>query len=365
MRTVEIGCVVEPVKKWNPKREGDGAFTYVDISSIDQHAKTVSELSSVDAIDAPSRARQLIASGDVLVSTVRPNLNAVAYVKPELDGATASTGYCVLRPRPSDLDGRYLFHWVRTVPFIEYLVQRATGASYPAVSDKIVRAAPIPLPPIEEQRRIAAVLDAAEALRAKRRQALAKLDSLTRSIFFDMFGDPKLKSKQLGFVPLGDLLKLKSGQGLSAKAMRPGLHLVYGGNGVSGTHSEYMFEESKVVIGRVGVYCGCVHVSKPRSWITDNALYVSWMSPHLSTTFLAAALELVNLNRFASQAAQPLISGGRIYPVAIPVPPLDAQQVFEQKVRAIADHRSRLEEGSAKLNDLFASLQQRAFRGEL
>ncbi|MCY4667039.1 MAG: restriction endonuclease subunit S, partial [Rhodococcus sp.] len=189
MSTAHIGHFVESVKKWNPRRDGAGIFTYVDISSVDSVAKAVTQSTTVAASEAPSRARQLIATGDVLVSTVRPNLNAVAYVDPNLDGATASTGFCVLRPRPDELDRRYLFHWVQTRQFIGHLVQLATGASYPAVSDKIVKAAPIPLPPINEQKRIAVALDAADELRAKRRAALAKLDTLTQAIYIDMFGE--------------------------------------------------------------------------------------------------------------------------------------------------------------------------------
>ena len=146
--------------------------------------------------------------------------------------------------------------------------------------------------------------------------------------------------------------------------MQPGPYLVYGANGVTGTHNEYMFEESKIVIGRVGS-CGSVHVSEPRSWITDNALYVSQFSPRLRSTYLAAALKFVNLNRFASQAVQPLISGGRVYPVEIPLPLLDTQQLFEQKAMAIEGHQIRIEQAATILDDLFASLQQRAFRGEL
>ena len=206
MRTVEIGRVVDSVGKWDPRRNGAGTFTYIDLSSVDQSTKAVPEPTTVEASEAPSRARQLIATGDILVSTVRPNLNAVAYVKPDLDGATASTGFCVLRPRPDELDGRYLYHWVRAAPFIGRLVQLATGASYPAVSDKIVKAAPIPLPPIEEQRRIAAVLDVADALRAKRRLALARLDSLSPAIFIDMFGDPVSNPYGWPRVALGELL---------------------------------------------------------------------------------------------------------------------------------------------------------------
>ena len=182
MKSVEIGSLVDPVSKWNPRKECAGLFTYIDISSIDQVNKIVSTPASVDAARAPSRARQLISCGDVLVSTVRPNRNAVAYVTEELDGATASTGFCVLRPISDLLDSRYLFHWVRTRTFVEHLVQRATGASYPAVSDKVVKTAPIPLRSIEEQKRMAAVLDAAEALRSNYMHALAATEALYGSL---------------------------------------------------------------------------------------------------------------------------------------------------------------------------------------
>lgn len=182
MKMVAIGNLVDPVAKWNPKKDGAGTFTYVDISSIDQANKVISAPASVEAASAPSRARQLIASGDALVSTVRPNLNAVAFVTDEFDGATASTGFCVLRPTPGKLECRYLFHWVRTRTFIEYLVRCATGASYPAVSDKIVKLAPIPLPAIEEQGRIAEVLDAVETLRSDYRRSLEKIETLYGSL---------------------------------------------------------------------------------------------------------------------------------------------------------------------------------------
>ena len=365
MNKVQIGHFVESVQKWNPRRDGAGTFTYIDLSSVDRTAKAVTQSTTVSASAAPSRARQLVAAGDVLVSTVRPNLNAVAYVSPNLDGATASTGFCVLRPFPDELDGRYLFHWVQTAQFIGNLVQLATGASYPAVSDKIVKAAPIPLQPIEEQRRIAAVLDVEAALRVKRRLALAKLDYLTQAIFIAMFGDLTNNPKGLDKVQLGNLIKLKSGESLTAKAMRPGPHLVYGGNGVSGSHDEYMFDEPKIIIGRVGVYCGCVHIAEPRSWITDNALYVNSYSPRLRHLYLAAALAQANLNQYASQAAQPLISGSRVYPVEILVPHMDDQRLFEQRIHAVDALRRVLDRGSRVHKRLFSSLQQRAFRGEL
>jgi type I restriction enzyme S subunit len=117
-------------------------------------------------------------------------LNSVAVVTEEFNGATASTGYTVLRPLPEILDTQYLFHWVKTNHFINEMIKLATGQSYPAVSDKIILNSKIPLPPLAEQRRIASILDQADELRQKRQQAIEKLDQLLQATFIDMFGDP-------------------------------------------------------------------------------------------------------------------------------------------------------------------------------
>ena len=168
-KKVAIGDMVNDVKTWNPLRSvPSDSFDYVDLSAIDQDSKTIIGVRKVICGDAPSRARQLVARGDVLVSTVRPNLNGVALVPEELDGATASTGFCVLRPRKDFLNGTYLFHWVKSPKFISDMVKKATGANYPAVSDRIISESQILLPPLEEQKRIAEILDCAQELRSKR-----------------------------------------------------------------------------------------------------------------------------------------------------------------------------------------------------
>ena len=193
---VAIGELVEPVKTWNPSRApSDDIFNYIDLSAVDQDTKRIIGARQVSCCEAPSRTRQLVIYGDVLVSTVRPNLNSVARVPVELDGATVSTGFCVLRPRALKLDGSYLFHWTKTALFVTNMSNKATGANYPAVSERAVFDSQIPLPPLAEQRRIATILDAAEALREKRRQSLAKLEILTQAIFLDKFGDPSSSTK--------------------------------------------------------------------------------------------------------------------------------------------------------------------------
>jgi type I restriction enzyme, S subunit len=113
------------------------------------------------------------------------------------------------------------------------------------------------------------------------------------------------------------------------------------------------------------VYCGAVHVTKSRAWVTDNALIVEIKSQDLLTEYLAPALAYANLNQYAGKSAQPLVSGSRIYPVEIPVPPVALQRRFAERVAVIGKVKSLYNTDLAKLDALFASLQHRAFRGEL
>ena len=148
---VEISSLVNSVKTWTPQSDLGGEFTYIDVSSVDRNSTTVTGAASLECSSAPSRAKQLVSDGDVLVSTVRPNLNGVALITTELDGATASTGFTVLRPKQGVLTSQYLFEWVKSPFFIERLVRKATGASYPAVSDRIIKSETLSLPSIDAQ----------------------------------------------------------------------------------------------------------------------------------------------------------------------------------------------------------------------
>lgn len=189
-----LGEFLLPVQSANPADIfGGDDFSYIDIAAVDREERTISNPQVVAVADAPSRARQLIQAGDILVSTVRPNLNTVAMVGSDFDGAIASTGFCVLRVDTDLLDSGYLFHWIASEKVVRHLSAVATGASYPAVSDKIIKSLPIALPALKEQKRIAAILDKADSLRRKRQQAISLADDFLRTVFIDMFGDPVRK----------------------------------------------------------------------------------------------------------------------------------------------------------------------------
>ena len=177
-RWVRLGEVCDTqIEMVDLRRKEKGRFRYVDIASIDNARKLITQAKWLPCIEAPSRARQILKANDVMVSTTRPYLNAVAIVPPELDGQIGSTGFCVLRPFP-DLDHEFLFAFVRSDVFIRGLSLRVKGALYPAVSNQVVREQSIPLPPLPEQKRIVGLLNERLAIVERARMAVqAQLDA--------------------------------------------------------------------------------------------------------------------------------------------------------------------------------------------
>ena len=184
--TAPIADVIREVRTTDPSTEPNAEITYFDISSIDNEAGVITDPKVILGVDAPSRARQIVEPWDVLFSTVRPNLRAVALV-PEVVKGIASTGFCVLRAAKS-VDPRYLHFFVRSEGFLDALLPLQRGVSYPAVRSGDVVSQFIPLPPAAEQTRIvekleellsdldagAAELKAAQKKLARFRQSLLK-----------------------------------------------------------------------------------------------------------------------------------------------------------------------------------------------
>lgn len=140
------------------------------------------------------------------------------------------------------------------------------------------------------------------------------------------FEKQNLRQTEYDLVKLGNIVKLSSGKFLPKKDFVDGQYLVYGGNGVTGNHSEYLVENETLVIGRVGEYCGAVHLTKPKSWITDNCLMVTEYLKEINPRYLVHILNEANLNQYAKVGGQPSISQSSIYEIEIPLPPIEIQQ---------------------------------------
>jgi type I restriction enzyme S subunit len=166
--------VVERVPQGTPSTR---AVPYIDISAIDRERKRIGETETVTDPTAPTRARQWVKAGDVLVSMTRPNLNAVALVPDSLDGAVASTGFDVLRAL--GVLPEWLYYRVRSHDFVQDVCKGVQGVVYPAIRPDDVRRHELPVPPRAEQVRI---VEALETNLSRLDAAVCSLESAQRKL---------------------------------------------------------------------------------------------------------------------------------------------------------------------------------------
>ncbi len=397
-RLVEIGDVTSKVETWDPLSSiSNKPFHYIDISSVDREAKQVSATQLILPSDAPSRARQIVKTGDILVSTVRPNLNAVAEVPKRLNGAIASTGYCVLRPYNERVNSRYLYFWVRSTEFIKEMVKRATGASYPAVSDKIVKDSKIPLLPLPEQKRIAAILDKADSIRRKRQEAVLLTEELLRSVFQDMFGDPVTNPKgwEIGTVEnaleSGRLLDVQDGNHGEkhpkvADFSSDGIPFIMANclvNGQLDTEKAYKLESSwlkklrvgfaktgdlllshKGTVGEVAIVSDTFPLVILSPQVTYYRIGTDLDAKFLAGFFSTAWFQSILKNE-AEQSTRAYIGITRQRLLPLMLPPIELQREFACQAAVIEKLMAKYWNTILENDNLFNSLLQGAFKGIL
>ena len=267
-----------------------------------------------------------------------------------------------------NLDVRFLFYYL--THFKDYFVKVAVGATVKSLRMRHFEQLPVPLPPLPEQQRIVAVLDQAFAGIAKATDNAKKNLQNARELF-DSHLQSIFATKGDGWVEksLGECFRLKSGDGLTSKAMQNGAYPVFGGNGIAGNHNEFNLSGDNVIIGRVGALCGNARHIREDIWLTDNAFKVVDFSYEFDNAFLTYLLNHKNLRSLARQAAQPVISNSSLKDLELNFPPLPEQQRIVAQLDALSAETKCLEAiYQQKLDNLAAlkqSILQKAFAGEL
>lgn len=159
---------------------------YVDISSIDNTQNEITSYTTYKTQDRPSRAQQIVEDGDIVISTVRPNLNNVAMIKDDFENIVASTGFCVLK-KNTQVNEYFIFTLVKDSRFADYLSKLTTGASYPAVSNKSVLNFKIDMPPIELQNKFAEIVKHIDKLKFTLKEEIKKLQECYNSLMKEYF----------------------------------------------------------------------------------------------------------------------------------------------------------------------------------
>ncbi len=294
---------------------------------------------------------------------------------------------CRISSASPELDEGYLFHFLPNA--LEQIERLTSFVTVKHLSVNTVREIAIPLPPISAQRRIAEILDKAEALRAKRRAALAQLDALTRAIFLDMFGDPATNPRGWPLRKVGEFIQSAS-YGTSEKAGTIGDFPVLRMNNITPTgeidltglkymnlredeRQRYLVQmgdvlfnrtNSQDLVGKTAIY----RHSRPVAYA--GYLIRLRVKSGNDPEYLAAFLNTGYSKRVLRGMCRSIIGMANInatelQKVRIPEPPSSLQNEFASRVASVERQRASLRAESAQLDALFASLQHRAFRGEL
>jgi len=331
---------------------------YVEISGVSLSGG-IEEINRMTFFEAPSRARRKVRKEDILISTVRTYLKAIATVGDASDDLVASTGFCVVRSR-GEANAGFLGWVAKSEPFVSEVVARSVGVSYPAINASELVNINVPLPPLETQRRIALFLDEKtariDALIAKKRALLDRLADkrqalITRAVTKGLSPDAPMKPSGIDWLgnipahwetaPLRWYLRTASGDGsrnedVSVERTEADAIPVIGGNGLMGFTTSSNSSNSALVIGRVGALCGNVHPVAEPSWVTDNALKVYGIRGFVSF-YLLQALKVRDLNVLASRNAQPLMTGEIVKAQIMPRPPIEEQAAIGAYVCAALD----------------------------
>lgn len=329
-----------------------------------------------------SSPTKLARAGDVILS-IRASIGAKVWADREY---CLGRGVTALRPGPI-LEKKYLWHCLTAIE--PSLLAKARGATFLQVSRVDIAELVIDLPPLAEQRRIAAILDQADALRAKRRQILAHLDTLSQSIFHDMFGDPAEWPSRWRMGRIEDMAESVQ-YGTSAKAGATGQwpilrmgNLTDDGR-IDLSNLKYI-DLVPTDIQRYTVRRGDLLFNRTNSWEkvgkaavvrTDVPLalagYLVRVRVHQghSSEFISAYLRSGHgrsTRRGLAKVAvnQANISAGELRKMPIALPPTGLQHDFARRLDELDVFRSRIQEVLGAQDVLFQALQSRAFRGDL
>lgn len=386
--TVKLGDACDVVAGGTPKRSIDryweGDVPWVKISDMLQgRIKHTDEMITTAGLE--NSTAKLLPAGTLLIS-IFATIGRTATLS--IDATTNQAIVGVIPKRKGIFDKRFLEYSLqhKTVE----LKRQARGVAQANINGSVLKATALPLPPLAEQKRIAGILDAADALRAKRRAALAQLDSLLQSTFLDMFGDPVTNPKGWGVSTLGaECLEIKNGRSVKQTKGAGGIPISrietiaegtvnpnkVGYAGLDLAEAEkHLLQPGDILFSHIN---SSAHLCKCAIYRQQHGMLMHGMNllrlrpgPRIDPFFLLYLIKSVPYRELLMRLENPSvnqssIAGGKLKVQEVAVPDLSLQRRFAGYVEAIERQKARQQSHLAELDTLFASLQARAFRGDL
>jgi len=368
-------------------------FIYIDISGVENGR--IREVKQILGKDAPSRARRVVHTNDIIMSTVRPYLKSFALIPEEYDNQICSTGFAVLTCVNEMIIPQYLLYVLFSDIVIDQCNRMMTGAHYPALRESQIPQILIPLPPLEEQHRIVArveqLLSKVEEAKRLRKQAREEAEKIMRAALYKVFS--RAEKEGWEWVKLGDVLIKKPQYGLTAKSSKDRKRIRYiriSDIADDGTlknddprfldlneeeFQKYKLEENDILIARSGTV-GRIYIHKP---INQKAVFASYLIRFrldkrlvIPKFFFYYGLSSFYKNFIEDTlriVAQPNINAKEYCKLEFPLPPICEQEkivAYLDRIKDEIESLKRLQQKTEEeLEKLTPAILDRAFRGEL
>jgi len=315
------------------KDKGDARF--VRITDINERGQLKeNEIKYINLTD--ESVKYLLNQGDIVVARTGATYGKTLLYEKK-DPAVFASFLIRINFFKNKIIPKYYWCFAQSDIYWDQAKSLVTGGGQPQFNGNALKQIKIPLPPLSIQEEIVAEIEGYQKIIDGARQVVENYKPR-----IDI--DPEWE-----MVELSKIIKLSSGRGLTSRNMIDGPYLVYGGNGVNGMHNDYFVEKPTIVIGRVGAYCGAVHITEPKSWITDNGLYVTNFLHEIELKFLGQMLTQLALNRFAKVGGQPSISQKTVTELSIAVPQIETQK----KIVSNLDKERQIIEANKQLIEIF------------
>ena len=288
MRLGEVCSIDERIL--SSKTPDDYCFNYIALSDIDRG--NLLQTKKYKFSEAPSRARRVVKRGDVLLATVRPNLQGFYIFKDEVKDCIVSTGFAVLTPKPDLLDSVYLFQMLFSHHMLSIYYAANVGSNYPAINSSDIPNFKIPIPPLSEQKAIASLLETWDTAIEKTEALIAAKEKqfkwLLKTLISDQQDNPEWRR-----VTLGDICKISKGIQLNRLQMiQTGKYPVLnGGIDPSGNTDKWNTPANTVTISEGGNSCGYVNLMTQKFWAGGHCYTLVDLEDEVDIGFLYYALK--------------------------------------------------------------------------
>lgn len=329
----------------------------------DIESKTGSIMRKVYESDVEMDYPLVFDKGDVLLGKFRPESSKVTIAD---EAGIGGNEWIALHPDTRFVDRDYLAFYLRSPLFRQQASQYAVGAVVPRITQTWLDSHTIPLPPMVEQRYIAAVLRKASALLQGQRDANLHINAVLQAQFIRMFGDVISNPWRLPKVALGDLLEWRAGKAIDELALSPdGKFPVYGASAKLRYTDDWLCEANTVILTRTGPQCGIVRYTRQKAWVTAHAMYVQQKVEWLDDQYLCAALTMARLGRIGGSASMPVLPIKQVQATEILLPSLEHQQQFAKFANKLELIKQQQDKAGEQLALLWSNLNEQAFSGRL